>query len=530
MEAAVPEVFEKTDHSAQPDEGAKGEAAQDLRIVTFSLGKRAYGIDIMQVKEISSAQRFTYVPNTAAYVRGVFNLRGEIIPIIDMRLFFDLEITGEKSELDITRNNTIYEDLIILTLDYVNIGVIVDHIDHVIGIERRMIQRSHPLFWEMDVPYVDGIVEYKNQLYIILAMDKILDPQMDAGESSSFDLSAALANMADIPKVADCKAPDHKPKKVEKSVAAPAAKQNLLESSPPPVEEAPASVADSPQNEAVLQAEPENVADEDRSVSAYSDPAENSDLVELNENQKLLARFLVEDGFQVTPVNANAVEQKWRAWCKSKNVDVLDEQALRSDQNRRALLALMVSDCHNGYWSEHFRQAVERHFQEHTGNLNVWHAGCGSGRETYSLTAALAGVASEANLQVRAADSELLEVSEAPMQSVKAPSELPQWLREYLNEERGSDGYIFAKPLRDRIIFEYQDVIHATPHARLDLVVIRDLLSRHTQEEQEYVLKTISGALKENGLIVVGDNESLDAEIWELLESVPLKIYRKRRV
>ena len=202
MGAAVPEVIEKKDHSVRPVEGAKsrGEADQDLRIVTFSLGRKAYGINIMQVKEISSAQRFTYVPNTASYVRGVFNLRGEIIPIIDMRLFFDLEITGERSELDITRNNEIYEDLIILTLDYVNIGIIVDHIYHVIAVERSMVQRSHPLFREMDVPYIEGIVDYDKQLYIILAMDKILEPQLDSSESGNFDLSVALANIANIDK------------------------------------------------------------------------------------------------------------------------------------------------------------------------------------------------------------------------------------------------------------------------------------------------------------------------------------------
>jgi len=61
---------------------------QDFKMVTFSLGGKDYGIDIMKVKEIAKFSQFTYVPNTPPFVRGVYNLRGEIISIIDLRLFF----------------------------------------------------------------------------------------------------------------------------------------------------------------------------------------------------------------------------------------------------------------------------------------------------------------------------------------------------------------------------------------------------------------------------------------------------------
>ena len=55
-------------------------------MVTFSLGGKEYGIDIMNVKEIANASRFTYVPNAAPFVRGVYNLRGDIISVIDLRI------------------------------------------------------------------------------------------------------------------------------------------------------------------------------------------------------------------------------------------------------------------------------------------------------------------------------------------------------------------------------------------------------------------------------------------------------------
>ena len=74
------------------EENEKKIATVDFKMVTFSLSGKDYAIDIMSVKEIAKAGRFTYVPNTAPFVLGVYNLRGEIIPIIDLRLFFNIEV------------------------------------------------------------------------------------------------------------------------------------------------------------------------------------------------------------------------------------------------------------------------------------------------------------------------------------------------------------------------------------------------------------------------------------------------------
>ena len=62
----------------------------DFKMVAFSLAGKDYSIDIMKVREISKATRFTYVPNSLPYVRGVYNLRGDIISIIDLRTMFNL--------------------------------------------------------------------------------------------------------------------------------------------------------------------------------------------------------------------------------------------------------------------------------------------------------------------------------------------------------------------------------------------------------------------------------------------------------
>ena len=152
----------------------------DFKMVTFSLAGKEYGIDIMKIKEISKAERFTYVPNTAPYVRGVHNLRGDIISIIDLRIMFHLP-AAKKKEGEL-------EDMIILRLDNYFIGVIVDSIDKVVGIATNSIQPPHPLFGDINIKFIRGIVENDQKLYIILDVEKILgaaEPQMDARKEVS---------------------------------------------------------------------------------------------------------------------------------------------------------------------------------------------------------------------------------------------------------------------------------------------------------------------------------------------------------
>ena len=85
-------------------------------MVTFSLAGKDYGIDIMQVKEIAKAGRFTYVPNTSPFVLGVYNLRGDIIPIIDLRIFFNIPVKA--------RANDALENLIIINVEDQTFGIV----------------------------------------------------------------------------------------------------------------------------------------------------------------------------------------------------------------------------------------------------------------------------------------------------------------------------------------------------------------------------------------------------------------------
>jgi len=135
----------------------------DFKMVSFSLGGKQYGVDIMNVKEIAKADKFTYVPNAASYVRGVYNLRGDIIPIIDLRMFFHLSVA----------KNDGLENMLILRIGDRVYGTIVDKIDKVVGINSENIQPPHPIFGDINIKFISGVVEKQGELYIILDVIRI---------------------------------------------------------------------------------------------------------------------------------------------------------------------------------------------------------------------------------------------------------------------------------------------------------------------------------------------------------------------
>ncbi|MDR2759828.1 MAG: chemotaxis protein CheW, partial [Spirochaetaceae bacterium] len=136
----------------------------DFKMVTFSLAGKDYGVDIMNVKEIAKADKFTYVPNAASFVRGVYNLRGDIIPIIDLRTFFHLPMDKKDDG---------QENMLILRIEDRVYGTIVDKIDKVVGINSDTIQPPHPIFGDINIKFISGVVEKQGDLYIILDVIRI---------------------------------------------------------------------------------------------------------------------------------------------------------------------------------------------------------------------------------------------------------------------------------------------------------------------------------------------------------------------
>ncbi len=138
-----------------------------LQLVTFQLSEELYGIDIMDVKEIVTLQEIRALPNAPSYVEGLYNLRGEIIPIINLHKRFHLR----KAQLG--EDETLLSGFIIIDLDSMKLGVIIDKVERVISIDYNEIQAPPQMISGIGTEYIQGVVNQKNGYLIILDIRKL---------------------------------------------------------------------------------------------------------------------------------------------------------------------------------------------------------------------------------------------------------------------------------------------------------------------------------------------------------------------
>ena len=145
--------------------------ADSKQLVTFQLGEELYGINIMDVKEIVRVQSIRAIPNAPVYVEGIFNLRSEIIPIINLHKRFHLKklFTSEEDEL--------LSGFIILDIDGMKLGVIIDRISRVITIEPESIQPPPQMFSGIGAEYIQGVVRQGDGYLIILDIRDLFNPK-----------------------------------------------------------------------------------------------------------------------------------------------------------------------------------------------------------------------------------------------------------------------------------------------------------------------------------------------------------------
>jgi purine-binding chemotaxis protein CheW len=144
-------------------------AEQDtqIQLVTFQISDELYGIDIMDVKEIVRVQEIRSIPNAPTYVEGLFNLRGEIIPIISLHKRFHLKraALGEDEEL--------LSGFVIIDLGDMKLGVIIDKIERVVAIEAADIQPPPQMLKGIGAEYIQGVVNRDAGYLIILDIRKL---------------------------------------------------------------------------------------------------------------------------------------------------------------------------------------------------------------------------------------------------------------------------------------------------------------------------------------------------------------------
>ena len=138
-----------------------------IQLVTFQISEELYGIDIMDVKEIVRVQEIRQIPNAPVYVEGLFNLRGEIIPIISLHKRFYLKKAklGDEDEL--------LSGFIIIDLDGMKLGVIIDKVERVVTIDANDIQPPPQMLSGIGAEYIQGVVNREGGYLILLDIRKL---------------------------------------------------------------------------------------------------------------------------------------------------------------------------------------------------------------------------------------------------------------------------------------------------------------------------------------------------------------------
>jgi purine-binding chemotaxis protein CheW len=136
--------------------------ADPNQLVTFQLGEELYGINIMDVKEIVRVQDIRAIPNAPGYVEGIFNLRSEIIPIVNLHKRFHLKRMAASEE------DELLSGFIILDIDGMKLGVIIDRVSRVVTIEREDIQPPPQMLSGIGAEYIKGVVRQDHGYLIIL--------------------------------------------------------------------------------------------------------------------------------------------------------------------------------------------------------------------------------------------------------------------------------------------------------------------------------------------------------------------------
>lgn len=136
----------------------------ELQLVVFKLEQEEYGVDIMQVQEISPYQQLTKVPNSPSFVDGIVNLRGDVIPVVSLKRKFNI---AESEVTELTR-------LIVINSGSRRTGFVVDDASEVITISDNDVEEAPPMIVGNDRKYIQGVGKLGNRILIILDLHKLL--------------------------------------------------------------------------------------------------------------------------------------------------------------------------------------------------------------------------------------------------------------------------------------------------------------------------------------------------------------------
>ncbi|WP_042222391.1 chemotaxis protein CheW [Oceanobacillus manasiensis] len=135
------------------------------KFIVFTLKNQSYGVDVRQVHSIERLQKVTEVPRTASFIKGVINLRGTTIPVIDLR---ERLWIGETETTDESR-------FLIVEINEMQVGLLVDGANEVLDIGAEAIEPPPGMIAGVDAQYLEGVAKLREELLILLDLEHILD-------------------------------------------------------------------------------------------------------------------------------------------------------------------------------------------------------------------------------------------------------------------------------------------------------------------------------------------------------------------
>jgi purine-binding chemotaxis protein CheW len=157
--AAFTQVMDQAVHKVSDREG---------KYLTFSLANEEYGIGILKIKEIIGMMPITSVPQTPEFVKGVFNLRGKVIPVLDLRRRFGME------PMEYSERTCIIVVEIAGEAANVMIGLVVDSVSEVLSIKAEVIEDTPTFGMKLNTDYILGMAKIGKYVKILLDIDRVL--------------------------------------------------------------------------------------------------------------------------------------------------------------------------------------------------------------------------------------------------------------------------------------------------------------------------------------------------------------------
>lgn len=139
--------------------------SDELKLIIFKLGKEEYGLDILKVQEIKRLMNITRVPSTPSFIKGVINLRGSVLPVVDLRTRLGLP---ESSLTDAAR-------IVVILINENVVGFIVDEVVEVTTMSKSNVEAATSLSSGISAEYFSGIAKAENRLFILLNPENIVN-------------------------------------------------------------------------------------------------------------------------------------------------------------------------------------------------------------------------------------------------------------------------------------------------------------------------------------------------------------------